>query len=248
MTVEQKETTDAGVGSGTALPDTEGADGAQSKREDYNPYLVARREWDERYGDHVAARKKSERIAVICAVTALLSTTGFVVLALRPPRIIVIPVNSSGEYLGTDAWSQSGGVTDKMKLSRLSDWVGNVRMVTPDGMSQRQAIEKVYAMISSGSSAQTFVSDFYRENPPQARAQSQSVHVDINTVLPTSDTTYEVEWMETTRDLQGKVLFQQRWKGAFSFVISSSPPNDERTARLDPIGLYITHASWSRVL
>ena len=139
-------------------------------------------------------------------------------------------------------------ITEDMKRATLSEWVSNLRMVTPDGISQRSAIEKVYALISSGSSAQSFISDFYRGNPPQARAQSEMVHVQVNTVLSTSKETYQVEWMETTRDLQGKVLFEQRWKGAFTFVISPSPPNDERLVRLNPIGLYITHASWSRVL
>jgi type IV secretion system protein VirB5 len=248
MTVEQNETTDAGVGSGTALPDTEVADGAQSKREDYNPYLVARREWDERYGDLLARAKKAERIAVICAGISLLIGPAFVALALRPPRTIVVAVNSTGQYLGSGASGNSVMVTDEMKRATLSDWVSNLRMVTPDGMSQRWAIEKVYAMISSGSPAQTFISDFYRGNPPQARAQSEIVHVQVNTLLSTSKDTYQVEWMETTRDLQGKVLFEQRWKGAFTFVISPSPPNDERLVRLNPIGLYITHASWSRVL
>jgi type IV secretory pathway TrbF-like protein len=108
-------------------------------------------------------------------------------------------------------------------------------MVTPDGISQRGAVEKVYSMISSGSPAQSFVSDFYRADPPQTRAQSRTVHVQVNSVLP-------------TRDLQGKELEQQRWKGAFTFVVSASAPNDDRLTRLNPIGLYITQANWSKVL
>ena len=40
--------------------------------------------------------------------------------------------------------------------------------------------------------------------------------------LPISEKTYQVEWVEVTRDLQGKVLLEQRWKGAFTFVVSSS--------------------------
>ena len=74
------------------------------------------------------------------------------------------------------------------------------------------------------------------------------MHVDVNSVLATSAQTYEVEWLEVTRDLQGRVLDQKRLKGAFTFVISSSPPSDERSARLNPFGLYITEASWSQVL
>ena len=37
-------------------------------------------------------------------------------------------------------------------------------------------------MISSGSPAETMVSDFYRAAPPQTRAQSQTVHVEVNSV------------------------------------------------------------------
>lgn len=214
----------------------------------YNPYLASRLEWDERYGDCIARAKKSDRIAQICAVIALLSTFGLVVMALRPPKVIVVAVNSSGQYLASGVSGQSVTVTEDMKRSTLSEWVTNLRMVTPDGVSQRRAVEKVYSMISSGSPAQSFVSDFYRGEPPQNRAQSQTVHVEVNTVLPTSDKTYEVEWLEITRDLQGKVLAQQRWKGAFTFVVSTSPPNDERLLRLNPIGLYMTQASWSKVL
>jgi type IV secretory pathway TrbF-like protein len=247
-TLQPNEDTQAGVQSASALSDTKVVKAAQPKREDYNPYLAARREWDEIYGDLLARAKRAERIALICAGIALLIAPGFVVMALRPPKIIVVAVNSLGQYLGAGASGPSVVVTEEMKRAALSEWVSNLRMVSSDGMSQRWAIEKVYAMISSGSSAQTFVSDFYRGEPPQTRAQSQTVHVEVNTVLPTSEKTYQVEWIETSRDLQGKVLSQQRWKGAFSFVVSSSPPNDERLSRLNPIGLYITQAGWSKVL
>jgi type IV secretion system protein TrbF len=230
------------------LPNAEPAKAAEPKPQAYNPYLAGRREWDERYGDLVARAKKANRIAIICASIALLETVAFVVMVLRPPKVIVVAVNSSGQVLGSGASDQPLVITEGMKRSTLSEWVSNFRLVTPDGVSQRGAIDKVYAMISSGSSAQSMVSDFYRAEPPQTRAQSETVHVEVNSVLPTSAKTYEVEWVEVTRDLQGKVLQQQRWKGAFSFVVSLSPPNDERLSRLNPIGLYITAASWSQVL
>jgi type IV secretion system protein VirB5 len=74
----------------------------------------------------------------------------------------------------------------------------------------------------------------------------ETVSVEVNSVLPTSDRTYEVEWVETTRDLYGAVKATDRWKGSFSVVIN--PPQDERQARVNPVGLYITNASWARVL
>ncbi|MGD1094941.1 MAG: type IV secretion system protein [Bryobacteraceae bacterium] len=236
------------VASARQVPVTQPAKIAQSKPEPYNPYLAGRREWDERHGDLLSRTRKSDRIAFVCSGIALVLAVALAVVAVRPPRVIVVAVDRNGQYLGSGTSGQPLAVTEDMKRSALSDWVTNVRLVTPDGISQRAAIDKVYSMISSGSSAQTFVSDFYRGAPPQTRAQSQTVHVEVNSVLPTSGETYLIEWIEVTRDLQGKVLFEQRYKGAFSFVVSSSSPNDERLLRLNPIGLYITQASWSKVL
>jgi type IV secretion system protein VirB5 len=246
-TVQEKQDTPASAASTHSRPGAEPAIVSQPG-ERYSPYLAARLEWDDRHGDAHARAQKSERIALICAGVALVLAAALAVMALRPPKMIVIAVNSKGLYLGSGESDKPVLVTADMKRSALSEWVTNLRSVTSDGISQRWAIEKVYSMISSGSSAQAVVSDFYRGEPPQTRAQSQTVHVEVNTVLPISEKTYEVEWLEITRDLQGKVLLEQRWKGAFTFVVSSGPRNDERSSRLNPMGLYITQASWSKVL
>ena len=117
--------------------------------------------------------------------------------------------------------------------------------MTTDGTAQRRAIDRVYVHIANGSEAQAFVGEFYRNDPPQKRAQTETTSVDVKSVLPTSDRTVEVEWMETTRDLYGAVKAQERWKGAFTITVN--PPSDERLARTNPLGVYVTNASWTRV-
>jgi type IV secretion system protein VirB5 len=119
-------------------------------------------------------------------------------------------------------------------------------MITNDGVAQRKAIDRVYAHIANGSQAMGFINDFYRGDPPQKRAQTQTVSVDVQSVLPTSDRTFELEWIETTRDLQGQVKQQVRWKGAFTVTVN--PPADEALMRVNPLGIYVTNASWSKVL
>jgi type IV secretion system protein VirB5 len=219
-----------------------------TRAESYNPYLAGRREWDERYGDLVSRVQKANRFAVICGVIALLETPALIAMALRAPKVMVIAVSADGQYLASGTSGAPVVITDSMKRSTIAAWVTDLRVVTTDPVSQRSAIEKVYAMISSGSSAQSEVSEFYRGEPPQTRAATETVHVNVNSVLPMSDKTYEVEWIEVARDLQGKVVSEQRWKGAFSFVLSATPPNDERLSRLNPLGLYVTEAHWSKVL
>ena len=76
-------------------------------------------------------------------------------------------------------------------------------LVTTDGVAQRKAIDRVYAQIANATPAHTFVTEFYRADPPFQRAQTETVAVEVKSVLATSDRTYEIEWEETTRDLYG---------------------------------------------
>lgn len=214
---------------------------------EYNPYLSARREWDERYGDLVTRAKNWRTMALLSALIALLATGGMVWLSARS-RVIpfVVLIDSLGRPVASGIAEQASVGDDRLKRTELLNWVDNLRLVTTDGIAQRKAIDRVYAHIASGSHAQTFISDFYRSDPPFKRSQTDTVAVEVKSVLPTSDRTYEVEWIETTRDLYGTIKATDHWKG--SFTIALSPPTDERQARINPLGIYITQASWAKVL
>jgi type IV secretory pathway TrbF-like protein len=164
----------------------------------------------------------------------------------RRDIIYVVLVDSLSRPIASGIAEQASGNDDRLRRASIFTWVENLRLVTTDGISQRRAIDRVYAAIANGSAAQTFISDFYRADPPSKRAQTETVSVEVTSVLPTSDRTYEVEWTETTRDLYGAAKSTDRWKGSFSVVIN--PPRDERQARINPVGLYVTNASWAKIL
>jgi type IV secretory pathway TrbF-like protein len=44
----------------------------------HNPYLAARREWDERYGDLITRAKNWRLMAIYCSLIALVATAGIV--------------------------------------------------------------------------------------------------------------------------------------------------------------------------
>jgi type IV secretory pathway TrbF-like protein len=213
----------------------------------YNPYLAARREWDERYGDLITRARNWRLLALTSSLVALAAVAGMALLASRS-RIIpfVVAIDSLGRPVATGLAEQATSADDRLRRATVLSWIEDLRTVTTDGIAQRRAIDRVYAHIANGSEAQPFVSEFYRNDPPQKRAQTETTNVDVKSVLPTSDRTVEVEWIETTRDLYGAVQAQERWKGAFTITVS--PPSDERLVRMNPLGVYITNASWTRVL
>ena len=213
----------------------------------HNPYLAARREWDERFGEFISRARNWRTMAAISALVALVATCGVVWQAARS-RVIpfVVLVDSLGRPIASGLAEQASVGDDRLRRAVIQAWIENVRLVTTDGIAQRRAIDHVYAYIASGTNAQAFISDFYRDDPPFKRAQTGTVSVEVKTVLPTSDRTFEVDWVETARDLFGGVKSTDHWKG--SFMIALNSPTEERQARINPLGLYVTAASWAKVL
>src|SRR4051812_35822030 len=213
----------------------------------HNPYLAARHEWDERYGDLVSRAKNWRTMALVSGLIALVATVGMLWLSARS-RVVpfVVLMDSLGRPLASGMADQASVGDDRLKRAELLGWVENLRLVTTDAVAQRKAVDRVYAHIASGSHAQTFISEFYRSDPPFTRAQTDTVSVDVKSVLPTSDRTYEVEWIETARDLYGAVKSTDHWKGSFSIALN--PPTEERLARINPLGIYVTQVSWTKVI
>lgn len=212
-----------------------------------SPYLDARREWDERYGDLITRARNWRFLALLLAAVTALQAAGLIYLAARSKVVpFVVAIDNLDRILATGPAEESSRADERLVRAALHQWIGDLRMVTVDGTAQRKSIDRVYAMIGSGSPAQVQIGEFYRNATPASRAQHQTVSVEVKTVFATSDKSYEVEWVETTRTLSGQVVTQEHWKG--SVTIAVNPPSDERLARLNPLGIYVVSVSWAKVL
>lgn len=221
--------------------------GGASTAAAFNPYLAARREWDERYGDLVTRARNWRLMALISALSTIVAVGGVIRLSTRTHIVpFVVAMDSLGRTVAAGPAEEATAADDRLKRATIFTWVEDLRTVTTDGIAQRKAIDRVYAHIASGAQAQAFISEFYRAAPPQKRASTETVSVEVRSVLPTSERTFEVEWSETTRDLYGAVKAQDHWKAAFTIAVN--PPQDERMARINPLGIYVTSASWGKVL
>src|SRR5205823_9043764 len=141
-----------------------------------NPYLAARREWDERYGNLITRAKNWRLLAFLCACTVLVQTVGLIILSMRSKVVpYVVAVDSLGRQVAAGAVEESSQADDRLKRASIFEWVADLRMITADGIAQRKAIDRVYARIANGSQAMAVVNDFYRADPPQNRAQTETV-------------------------------------------------------------------------
>ena len=110
----------------------------------HSPYLAARREWDERYGDLITRARNWRTMAALCSLVALVATAGMVWLSARSHVVpFVVLVDNLGRPVASGIADQTSLNDDRLKRSNIFNWVENLRTVTTDGVSQRKAIDRV---------------------------------------------------------------------------------------------------------
>lgn len=212
-----------------------------------SPYLAARNEWDERYGSLIKRAQQWRGTAVLALLVALAEAIVILGVATRP-RIApyVVALDSLGHVAAAGAIDRTASIDERMKQAAISQWVQDMRGVISDGLAERAAIDHVYAMIGSQSAAQTIVTDYFHANQPFERGTRETVQVEVNAILPTSPRSYEVDWTETRRSLDGKPISSDKWKGIFTVAVN--PSTDETVLRINPLGMYVIDLTWSKVL
>lgn len=211
-----------------------------------NPYLAARAAWDERYGDLIV-RAKNWRLAAFASAAIALLAVGGLIMQARQSRLVpfVVAVNELGRPVASGVATAASGLPEPVMKAALADFVSSWRSVTIDWTFQRAQIDRVFAQIGQGSRAQVAISEWYRLDPPQNRAQKGTTEIEIKAVLPTGDKTWEVDWTEVNRLGTGQKQGSENYKGLFTIAIN--PPQSEEDARGNPLGVFVTNATWSRV-
>lgn len=210
-----------------------------------NPYLSARREWNERYGSYIASANSWKIIAMLSMLVAVISVIGVVYIGSQNKMIpYVVEVDKLGKTVAVAPATQAGKNDSRVVKAYLADFIVNFRSVIVDAAVQRQVINKTYSLLSNSSPATQSINQYFQDgNSPLQRAATETVTVEINSVLPISDKTWQVEWKETERSRRGLVKAQKRFKAAIT--VKFMPPTKEIEILRNPIGLYVEEISWS---
>jgi type IV secretion system protein VirB5 len=95
----------------------------------------------------------------------------------------------------------------------------------------------------NGASVRT-LNDWFSNNDPFKRAETDTVSVQVASVLPLSGTTWRIEWREDKRSRDGTLESQENWQA--SVAISINPPSDDATILVNPTGLYVETFDWTQ--
>jgi type IV secretion system protein VirB5 len=87
------------------------------------------------------------------------------------------------------------------------------------------------------------------EASPFKRAAKEMVSVEIKSVLPQTPDTWQVDWVETTRDRQGTVKGLPVTMRALvtTYTADTTPQTTDEQLRNNPMSIYVRDFSWSRL-
>jgi type IV secretory pathway TrbF-like protein len=154
----------------------------------------------------------------------------------------VVEVDKLGDAVAVARADRAAPADVHVVKAQLASWIVDVRSVSSDPLAQKNALSRAYALTSA--TATIVLNDYYRQHSPFA--QSRTVAVGVDAVLPISAQTYQIQWSEDARDLQGRDLATTHWLA--SVGVAFDPPSDERGILSNPLGLYVTGISWTQHL
>jgi type IV secretory pathway TrbF-like protein len=211
-----------------------------------NPYVEARREWNDRYLELVRERRVWQAVGCAGVGLNLILAAGMVWLSLQHKTVpYVVEVDSLGAALAIRP-AETGGhpADDRIVRYQLAAFIRGARQVMADRIAMKKGLEQVYAYARGP--ARAYLDEYYRANNPFEVARTYVVVPTVTSLLRLSSTSWQLRWTEEQRGLDGVPLGKSQWEGVLTIEVI--PPPSEETVHVNPLGLYVTDLRWTKQL
>lgn len=214
-----------------------------------NPFLNAKRQWNAREYDVLSSRMLWQIMGIVSLLVTLCAVGGIIYIGQQSKFIpYVVEVDKLGQAVTVMPVDKARPVDTRIIHATIASWISDARMVTPDITVQRAAIFRLYAHLPSEAPATTKMHEFLQSKAsnPFYRAAKETVYVSITSVIPQSNETWQVDWIEETRDRSGTLKAKSRMRALITVKIQADASNDEEQIRRNPLGILIHDFNWSK--
>lgn len=217
---------------------------SEPKNSPYLAYLMGRREWNERYGEPITTANNWRLTALSAILIALIAVSGLVVVAQQHKVVpYFVEFNEHSEVVRVVRAEAASRPNVNQIRALLRKWVIGARTVYVDLRAQQDIVNETYATTLPDSPAYRSLAAYHREHNPYQRAAKETVEVTVTTVIPVSEETWQVEWVEETKQRSGKLVGIKHWQG--SLTITLRPPEGKEQIVMNPLGTYVHHYAWT---
>lgn len=223
-------------------------------KEQENPYLDARKKHNEYESSRNASLRLWKLFGLLGLLTGLAGVGGMIHIGSQSKFVpYVIEVDKLGQTLPVSVADKAAPADPRIVSSLLARAITLARMVTPDVVVQRNAIFELYASLDSSDPAALKMQEYLgsdSETSPFKRAAKETVDVQITSVIPQSDETWQVDWMETVRARgDGSIISRFRMRALVRiYVVPPTNRTSEEQIRKNPLGIFIRDFNWSKQL
>lgn len=227
-------------------------EGGRREGENENPYLNARRTWNDHMGSISSSRNLWQIVAILSLMIVLAAVGGVIHIGSQSKFIpYVVQVDKLGEAVAVSRADMAMAADPRVIHASVAAFITDLRMVTPDIALQRRAVFRAYAMLSPNDPATTKTNAWLNgteTSNPFKRAATETVSIEIISVIPQTPETWQVDWKETTYDRQGHIAVPPFKMRALLTIYSveSTANTTEQQIRNNPLGIYIHDYSWSK--
>lgn len=212
-----------------------------------SPYMAARKASDERFGDHMKRAENWRRAFFVSAFTVLALVIGMLAINFRSQTVpYVVALDQVGRAIPVVPAQQVAVKDVRLQAASVYRWLSDVRTVVTDPVAQRKFVDEAYAMTATNSAASNVLTEWFQANSPFDRLAKETADINIESVVQQSPKSYEVVWLETTRDLTGQTLSSKHYRAIVG--ITTEPVKGEREALVNPLGLFVVNVSWGEIV
>jgi type IV secretion system protein VirB5 len=212
-------------------------------------YLEGRRVWNERYGEYLGAANAWRKLALICAATTTLSVAGNIYQSSRSHLVpYVIEVGQMGMPVNAGFANEASATDPRIMKALIGSFISDIRSVIADASAEKIGVTRAFHFLREGDPAHATIVEFLTNDGtnPFKRAETETITVQVNSLLPITDKTWQVEWEELVRNRQGMEI--ERYHMKAMLAVTTAQSTDESVLSHNPIGLFIKEVSWNRVL
>jgi len=155
----------------------------------------------------------------------------------------VVELTTSGDVRAVQSAIADYTPSDAQIAHQLGDFIKNVRSVSIDPIVVRENWLKAYGFATD--QAALTLNEYARTNDPFADIGRRSVSVAVESVVRSSNDSFEIRWRETSY-MSGVQIGRETFTAVLAVIID--PPRDEATLHQNPLGVYVHGINWSKDL
>lgn len=207
------------------------------------PYRRAQQAWDERMGSAVLSARAWRTIAIAAlALSAVLSISITIVALQKRTFIEVVEVAPDGQVMNVRTAGGEWRPSEAQIAYHLGRFVHLVRSLPTDGVVLRENWLQAYKFLTPQAAAE--LTEIARGDDPFLSLGRVGRTVHVRSIIARSDHAWEITWVERSTNATGSDDGAS-YSGVFT-VTTRAPRNADEIAS-NPLGLFISDFSWSRV-